>query len=398
MANNARPKKKAKTRRRTGQPFPASSFEEALEFANHIQRFASGQPIRRLTLFDQLGKSPDSGISRQFITNANRYKLIKGNYSSETLELTADGACSTSDDVPKREQGKARIKLGIENIAPFKGMYDKFVGNKLPSRPVLVDAIQEFDVSEDFAEEGVDTFIVNLRFVGLLQTLSGAERVVTVDHYLDSLPPSSRSGLPPDEGPAESQPPTALVTQEVARFETTCFYITPIGQEDSDMRRHSDLFLESLVEPALEQFGLKVVRADAIDKPGTITRQIIDYLLRSRLAVVDLSYHNPNVFYELAIRHAARLPTVQIIRRADRIPFDLNQMRTIIIDTSDIYALVPKIDTYRSEIANQVRRALQDSDASDNPISAYYPSFRATFEGQVANDSDKPISPVQESA
>jgi hypothetical protein len=53
---------------------------------------------------------------------------------------------------------------------------------------------------------------------------------------------------------------------------------------------------------------------DAIDKPGTITRQIIDYLLRARLVIADLSYHNQNVLYELAIWHAARLSVVQIIR------------------------------------------------------------------------------------
>ena len=92
--------------------------------------------------------------------------------------------------------------------------------------------------------------------------------------------------------------------------------------------------------------------------------------------IADLSFHNPNVFYELAIRHAARLPVVQIIRLADRIPFDLHQVRTIRIDTSDIYALVPRIDTYRAEIANQARRALDDPDSIDNPITTFYPDFR----------------------
>jgi len=128
-----------------------------------------------------------------------------------------------------------------------------------------------------------------------------------------------------------------------------------------------------------------VVRADAIDKPGTITRQIIEYLLKSRLVIADLSFHNPNVFYELALRHAMRLPVVQLIRASDRVPFDLNQIRTIRIDTSDIYALVPKIDTYRSEIASQVRRALDDPDSVDNPITTYYPGLRMSLDNQVGS-------------
>lgn len=51
-------------------------------------------------------------------------------------------------------------------------------------------------------------------------------------------------------------------------FGATCFYITPIGDEDSELRRHADLFMGSLIEPALDEFKLKVVRADKIAKRG----------------------------------------------------------------------------------------------------------------------------------
>jgi hypothetical protein len=73
------------------------------------------------------------------------------------------------------------------------------------------------------------------------------------------------------------------------------------------------------------------------------------------------------------------LPTVQIIRSADKIPFDLDQFRTIRIDSSDIYTLVPQLDVYKAEIANQVRRALSDADAVDNPITAFCPSLKIAF-------------------
>lgn len=364
-------------RKRTQRPFPACAFEEALGFAKALHTYGSGKPARRLSLFDHLGKAPDSGPSRQLIVNANKYGLIKGSYSADQLELTPDGERSVDEDAPKRERAKSWIKLAVIDIEPFKKLYERFSGAKLPARAALIDAIKEFEVSADLAEEAVDTFVVNLRFVGLMQTLSGAERIVTVDHLLDSLPATSVAQRASVSGPAAgSKSPGVLVTAEHAEFSTTCFYITPIGEDGSEQRKHSDLFLGSIVEPALEHLGLKVVRADAIDKPGTITKQIMEYLLRSRLVIADLSFHNPNVFYELAIRHAARLPVVQLIRAADRIPFDLNQIRTIKIDTSDIYALVPKIDTYRAEIGNQVRRALEDPDSVDNPVTTYFPDLK----------------------
>lgn len=365
-------------RRRKQRPFPACSFIEAKELAEAIFKYGSGQPVRRISLFDHINKSPESGPSRQWITNANKYGLIKGSYAAEHLELTPDGVKAVDDESQKREQLKARVKLAIQDVALFNSLYERFVGNKLPARAALIDAARELDVSDEFLEEAIDTFIVNMRDLGLLQTLSGAERIVTIDHLLDTLPASTPMS---SINAASVVTSTQLITHEHASFESTCFYITPIGEENSEHRKHSDLFLGSIVEPALEQFQLKVIRADAIDKPGVITKQIIDYLLRARLVVADLSFHNPNVFYELAIRHAARLPVVQLIRAIDPIPFDLNQVRTIKIDTSDIYSLVPKIDTYRSDIANQVRRVLENPDSVDNPISTFYPNLKVQLNG-----------------
>jgi len=59
-------------KRRSQRSFPASTFEEPLEFAREIFRIGSGQPVKRLTLFDQLKKSPESGGSRQLIVNSGR--------------------------------------------------------------------------------------------------------------------------------------------------------------------------------------------------------------------------------------------------------------------------------------------------------------------------------------
>lgn len=382
---NARVTAAVEKRTRAARQFPACSFEEAVGFAKQLLEFGAGRPVRRISLFDHLGKSPDSGSSRQLITNSGKYGLTKGSYAAEMLELTPEGSKAVDDEQSQRERAKACMFLAIENIPIFKKLYDEFVGNKLPSKAALVDAAKATGLTADLAvaAEAVETFTVNLRYVGLLQTLSGAERILTIDHCLDALPQTSvlsqariEDALLQSTQQTWTRPTSALITSDQAQFETACFYVTPIGEAGSPQRKHSDLMLGSIVEPALEEFGLKVIRADGIEKPGTITRQVFDYLLRARLVVVDLSFHNPNVFYELAIRHAARLPVVQIIRTADRIPFDVNQMRTIPIDTTDIYTLVPQLQSYIAQVASHVRRALQDPDAADNPLSTFYPNFR----------------------
>lgn len=362
-------------RKRSQRSFPASTFEEPLEFAKAVFRIGSGQPVKRLTLFDQLGKSPESGGSRQLIINSGRYGLTRGGVQAENIELTPEGQKAVDEQVTAREQARTRVELAISRIEPFQKLYDKFAGNKLPAHAVLIDAAKDAGIDAAHAAEAVDTFVVNLRFVGLLRTLSGAERIISLDMLLGDLPAAAAAATPAIVGPTS----TSIITAEHAQFESTCFYIAPIGDEGSEARKHSDLFLGSIVEPALETFQLTVIRADAIDKPGIITRQIIDYIMRSRLVIADLSFHNPNVFYELALRHAVKLPIVQLIRASDKVPFDVNQMRTIQIDTSDIYALVPRIDSYRAEVANQVRRALEPDHVVDTPISTYFPNMSVTL-------------------
>jgi hypothetical protein len=82
----------------------------------------------------------------------------------------------------------------IENIPPFKYLYDRIAGNKLPATSVLSDLLAESAVPQELRSECIDEFIVNLKFLGLLRTVAGAERVLKFDHALEELSNSS-SGL-----------------------------------------------------------------------------------------------------------------------------------------------------------------------------------------------------------
>jgi hypothetical protein len=363
--------------------YPVTSFESSFQFAKEIYKLGAGEKVRRLTLFDEIGKSPDSGPSRALITNSNKYNLTKGSYQADFIELTAKGLSAVSDEHSPVLALKAKFELAISDIEVYTFLYNKFSGNKLPTIAVITDLVfEEFkskDIDKEDAAEIVETFIVNIKYLGLLQTISGAERLISLEHALEKIPESKESLQQITYNPntidlVNIHSNDGLPTYE--NYDKICFYITPIGDEGSEFRKHSDLFLESIISPVIQQFDLKVVRADQIDKPGTITNQIIEYIFKAKLVIADLSFHNPNVFYELALRHACRLPTIQLIRKIDRIPFDLSQSRTIVIDTSDIYTLVPKLETHKAEIASQVRQVLANADSIDNPITNVFPKFK----------------------
>jgi hypothetical protein len=161
-----------------------------------------------------------------------------------------------------------------------------------------------------------------------------------------------------------------------------CFYITPIGDDATDVRKHSDMLLKHLVQPAADALGLRVVRADKIEKSGLITKQIFEHLVYSRLCIADLSFSNPNVFYELGVRHMVKRPCIQLIRKGDRIPFDVSQGRTIIVDTSDVYTIVDRIESARREVTEHIKGLLEGDDAGpseDNPVETYLPGLRVTM-------------------
>lgn len=192
--------------------FPAVPFEEALTIANAIQKHAGGQKVRRLTLFDSLGKSPDSGASRQLITNSHKYELTKGSYAAEYLELTPEGNLATAADVAPREQLTARFKLAIEQIPVFKALYETQKGNRLPATTVLEDLVKEQGIPTEDAKECVDIFIVNAKYLGILKPIAGAERIIPIEQAIEELPdyPSTSGGIGVGPGIETRREKTAL--------------------------------------------------------------------------------------------------------------------------------------------------------------------------------------------
>ncbi len=106
-----------------------------------------------------------------------------------------------------------------------------------------------------------------------------------------------------------------------------------------------------------------------------ITKQVFECLANARICVADLSFNNPNAFYELGIRHMCKRPTVQMIRKGDRIPFDVAQGRTIKIDMTDVYSVMESVESAKRELRQHLKAALApDYKGEDNPVNTYLPS------------------------
>lgn len=165
---------------------------------------------------------------------------------------------------------------------------------------------------------------------------------------------------------------------------SSCFVICPIGAKDSDTRKRSDQILKYIIRPVVESLGFKKpVRADHLSQPGEITTQVIQQIVDADLIIADLTDSNPNVFYELAIRHMIEKPLVQIIEEGHKLPFDVASSRTIDIDHKNL----DSVNEAQEELRRQIEHVMENPEEVDNPISV-------TLELKALRASGDPLSEV----
>lgn len=143
----------------------------------------------------------------------------------------------------------------------------------------------------------------------------------------------------------------------------TCFVITPIGEVNSSTRRYADGVIDSVIKPVMDKKGYSVCVAHEISLAGSITNQIIQRLNDDDLLIANLTGLNPNVMYELAVRHGARKPIITIAEHGTTLPFDITSERTIFY-TNDMAGVLE----LKSQLMQFVESHLKEFEA-DNPIS-----------------------------
>lgn len=111
-----------------------------------------------------------------------------------------------------------------------------------------------------------------------------------------------------------------------------CFILMPFGKKPNPAGALIDFdrVYGDLIAPAVKEADLEPLRADEETAGGIIHKPMFERLILCPFAVADLTLANANVFYELGIRHAFRpWSTVPIIAEDNRLPFDVQMLRTI---------------------------------------------------------------------
>jgi O-acetyl-ADP-ribose deacetylase (regulator of RNase III) len=124
-----------------------------------------------------------------------------------------------------------------------------------------------------------------------------------------------------------------------------------------------DKVYDYFLKPIIEALGLNCVRCDKIGESGWIHAKMFEHIYESDVALVDITTLNPNVFYELGVRHSlAPSVTVLIKRRGTNIPFNIQGFQVVDYDED-----FQSIEEAKKKISDVIRNGLKLK-KKDSPV------------------------------
>lgn len=160
----------------------------------------------------------------------------------------------------------------------------------------------------------------------------------------------------------------------MAEFKPLLFVAMPFGKKKSPGGFEIDFnrVYEDAIKPAAEAADLEVIRADEERTGGIIHVPMFERLLLSEVVIADLTIPNPNVFYELGVRHAARpRATVLIFGQeagGNQLPFDVHMIRALPYSLTEGVLTDEAAAQLRVQLEQKLRDATADLETKDSPL------------------------------
>lgn len=367
-----KPKKQSKNKSMSrvvvsAEQLPRKSLEESLVVARLLREVFAGGPATWEQIAQAMRVNPKNLNQKYPLWAALAYNIVE---KDDDNFLLSELGRKVLAPISPNEDREAVVQAVLTPVI-LSRFFTDYNGSPFPAEQHIGNVLEvRYGVPRERIEEAKTIIKENGLFSGILQQQADGSMIVRLD-------PAS-TGMPRRVESTEEQSTTALAppspSQGSLDYLHMCFVITPIGDDSSEERRHANMVLKNVIEPVVLELGLFALRADQIDRAGLITQQIFECLAKAKACIADLSFNNPNAFYELGVRHMCKLPTVQIIRKGDRIPFDVSQGRTIKIDMTDVYSVIESVESAKKELKQHLKHVLSgEYKGEDNPINTYLP-------------------------
>jgi hypothetical protein len=187
------------------------------------------------------------------------------------------------------------------------------------------------------------------------------------------------STLSPYAGGGDDTASVSSTTFDTEIFKPVVFAVMPYGTRthpETGTRLDCDRLYREVIVPAAEAAGCRAVRSDHEAAGGVVHTSMFARLLLADVVVADLSLPNPNVYYELGVRHATRpraTITIGCFAGAN-IPFDVAPLRHLTYTLNDGAPEDPT--TLRTSLEARIRAGLAERATADSPCSHSSPATR----------------------
>jgi CheY-like chemotaxis protein len=143
-----------------------------------------------------------------------------------------------------------------------------------------------------------------------------------------------------------------------------CFVVMPFSKTSNEhTTEYWNTFFSNFIKPTVEKLGYSCRRSNA--QPGSIINGLIKELVYADLVLAVLTDFNPNVWYELGIRHASKNGTIMMIEEGQKLPFDISQYGVIMYNDKITGAAV-----FEKNLSDFIQK-IESEKPADSPASGF---------------------------
>jgi hypothetical protein len=167
----------------------------------------------------------------------------------------------------------------------------------------------------------------------------------------------------------------------------TCFVIMPFSATASCSEYVWTTIYGGMIKPAVTGSRLGFTCERANPQTGNIIKGILNKLDVADIVIADLTDMNPNVFYELGVRHTLRKRTILITQNIQDIPSDLQSYWVVEYRRGK---------SGRRDFAKNIRRIIRemvrDPEKPDSPVADFLKETNRTLLSQEKSASAKKLT------
>ena len=168
-----------------------------------------------------------------------------------------------------------------------------------------------------------------------------------------------------------------------------CFVLMPFSTSATHSEEEWTDIFEKLFKPAWTELGIECYR---IKMPrGSITKSIIEKLYGASMVFADLTDSNPDVMYELGVRHTFRKPSVMVKEQGSNIPFDVSDYAVF------EYKNTPEgFEALKNHVSVVIQNIEQFPNNCDNPVWDFLHENNFIVEYPWTNETIRKLEAIKE--